>query len=41
MPGSPKVMVANEPALTDTSKLQCIYGGSISVVMPGELTVQY
>ncbi len=40
MPGSPKVMVGNEPALTDTSKLQCIYGGSISIVMPGELTVQ-
>lgn len=41
MPGSPKVMVGSEPALTDNSQLQCIYGGSISVLMPGVLTVQY
>ena len=34
-PGSPTVMIAGKPALTMTSRCQCAYGGSVSVVMPG------
>ena len=39
--GKPNVLVANKPALTKTSRLQCIYGGSISIAFPGELTVKF
>jgi hypothetical protein len=39
-PGLPKVLVGNEPALTDSSTLQCVYGGTIKIVFPGEVTVQ-
>jgi len=31
VPGSPTVMVANFPALTNTCQLVCAYGGQISV----------
>ncbi len=35
MPGSPTVLVGGMPALTNTSKCQCAYGGSISIINPG------
>ena len=37
-PGAPNVLLANMPALDDTSKLTCMWGGMISVSMPGQLT---
>ena len=39
-PGSPTVMICNQPALNDTSKLTCSYGGVISINSPGQTTVQ-
>ena len=38
-PGSPTVMVANMPALNNSSKLMCTWGGIIEVVMPGQFTI--
>ncbi len=35
-PGSPKVLVANMPALNNSSKLTCVFGGSISITNPGQ-----
>ena len=37
-PGSPSVMLANFPALNQSSKLLCVYGGSISVTYEGQAT---
>ncbi len=34
VPGAPTVLVANMPALTSTSKCNCVYGGVISVLVP-------
>lgn len=39
-PGSPTVMVGNEPALTDTSQCTCAYGGMISITFGGATTTQ-
>ena len=39
-PGSPTVMLSNMPALNDTSKLMCTWGGVISVTVPGQFTEQ-
>ncbi|MBV5311259.1 DUF4280 domain-containing protein [Chromatium okenii] len=36
--GAPTVLLANMPALNDTSKLICSYGGVISVIVPGQFT---
>lgn len=36
--GSPTVMLGNQPALNNTCKLMCTWAGSISVVMPGQVT---
>lgn len=38
-PGSPTVMIKNKPALNSTSKLMCNWAGVISVVNPGQMTV--
>ncbi len=38
-PGAPTVLLGNMPALDDTSKLMCIWGGVIQFVTPGEFTV--
>lgn len=38
VPGAPTVLLCNLPALDDTSKLMCIWGGVIEVVMPGQMT---
>ena len=40
MPGSPTVLLANMPALNDSSKLMCMWGGVISPVVPGQFTEQ-
>ena len=39
-PGSPTVMVAGSPALTNSSNLMCMWGGVIQITAPGEFTVQ-
>lgn len=39
-PGAATVLVANMPALNDSSKLMCIWGGSISINSPGQTTEQ-
>ncbi|RKN84813.1 DUF4280 domain-containing protein [Paenibacillus ginsengarvi] len=39
-PGSPTVLVANMPALNNTSKCMCNWGGVIQVVQPGQVTIQ-
>ncbi|MEO6158356.1 MAG: DUF4280 domain-containing protein [Ilumatobacteraceae bacterium] len=40
VPGSPTVLLANMPALNNSSKCMCSYGGVIQVVSPGQFTVQ-
>jgi hypothetical protein len=35
-PGAPTVMIANMPALDSNSKLTCMWGGEIQVVVPGQ-----
>ncbi len=37
-PGSANIMLANIPTLNDASKLNCLWGGVISVSMPGQMT---
>lgn len=36
--GAPTVLIANQPALNNTSNLFCIWGGVISVQFPGQTT---
>jgi hypothetical protein len=38
-PGSTKVTVGGMPALTDSSKCMCTWGGQISITNPGATTV--
>ena len=38
-PGSATVMVANMPALNDSSKLMCMWTGLIEVTSPGQATI--
>lgn len=38
-PGNPKVLIANKPALNNTSKLMCAYGGVIQIMNPGNMTI--
>lgn len=40
VPGAPTVLLADMPTLDDTSTLMCMWAGVISIVMPGELTVE-
>jgi hypothetical protein len=40
VPGNPKVLIANIPALTSDCKLMCSFGGVISIAFPGQVTVQ-
>ena len=37
-PGAANVLLANMPALDDVSKLTCLWGGMISVAVPGQMT---
>ena len=39
VPGSPTVLVGNMPALSDSSKLMCTWGGVIAINVPGQFTV--
>lgn len=39
-PGSPTVMVANMPALNDSSKLMCNWAGVIEVTNAGQTTIK-
>ena len=39
-PGAPTVLLANMPALDDTSKLMCMWAGVISVNFAGQATEQ-
>ena len=36
--GSPTVLIGNMPALNDTSKCMCTWGGVISITFPGQMT---
>jgi len=38
-PGSPTVLINNKPALNNSSKLMCAYGGVISVTMSPAATI--
>ena len=40
MPGAPTTLIGNMPALDNSSKLMCIWGGVISFVYPGQTTTQ-
>jgi len=37
-PGSPTILIKGQPALNNTSKLMCQWGGVISVTMAGQMT---
>jgi len=39
IPGAPTVLVGNMPALNNSSKLMCAWGGVISINVPGQFTV--
>ena len=38
-PGSPTVMIGNQPALSSTCQLMCMWGGAITISLPGQMTV--
>lgn len=40
VPGSPTVLIANMPALNDSSQLMCTWGGVITITFAGQATVQ-
>ena len=39
VPGSPTVLIGNMPALNNSSKLMCMWGGVIAINAPGQTTV--
>ncbi len=39
-PGSPTVLIAGKPALNQSSKCMCSWGGVISITSPGTMTIQ-
>lgn len=39
IPGSPTVLIGGKPALNNTCKLMCTWGGVIQIVSPGQMTV--
>jgi hypothetical protein len=39
VPGAPTVLVANFPALNNSAKLMCVYGGVIEILMAGQMTI--
>jgi hypothetical protein len=39
-PGAPTVLVSNMPALNNSSKLMCNWGGVIQITMPGQMAIQ-
>ncbi len=38
VPGAPTVLLGNMPALSNSSKLMCMWAGVIQVVVPGQFT---
>lgn len=38
--GAPTVLIGNMPALNNSSKLMCNWGGVIQITMPGQVTTQ-
>ncbi len=40
MPGSPTVLVGGKPALSDSCKLMCNWGGVISISFPGQAVIK-
>lgn len=38
VPGAPTVLIANLPALDNSSKLLCMWGGAIQIVQAGQAT---
>lgn len=39
-PGSPTVLIGGKPALNNSCKLNCAYGGVISITNPGTTNIQ-
>lgn len=39
MPGVPTVLIGNKPALDNTCKLMCNWGGVIQVLNPGQMSI--
>jgi hypothetical protein len=39
VPGAPTVLIGNLPALNESSKLMCAWGGVIQIIVPGQTTV--
>jgi hypothetical protein len=39
-PGSPMVLIKNQPALNETSKCMCNWGGVITITNPGQVMTQ-
>ncbi len=39
VPGAPTVLIGNLPALNNSSKLMCMWGGVIGITVPGQFTV--
>jgi hypothetical protein len=39
-PGSPTVILANQPALNDTSMCMCMWAGVITITNPGQTEAQ-
>ena len=39
-PGSPTVLIGGSPALNNTSKLMCAFGGVIQILQPGTANIQ-
>jgi hypothetical protein len=40
VPGSLTVLIGNMPALNNSSKLMCMWGGIIQIISPGQMIVQ-
>lgn len=40
VPGSPTVLIGNFPALNNSSKLMCAWGGVIQINTPGQFTTE-
>jgi hypothetical protein len=38
VPGSPTVLIANNPALNNSSQCMCMWGGVITISSPGQMT---
>jgi len=39
-PGNPKTLIASMPAINNSSKLACLWGGMIAINFAGQVTVQ-